>query len=419
MTRLRDFRGPLLVGGLLAVASWAVISYVHVFAYWLYGDARFYEDWGTLIANHQIPYRDFRLEYPPAALPAFAVPVYLRKLAGYHGTYFDWLRVELLLLQLACLVVMAVALARLGVERGRAYRALCVAGAGSGIVGPIAFFHYDWWPALLAVAALAALLAGRGVLSCALAAAGAAAKVFPILLVPFALAELWRRGRWRSLLLGAGVAAGVLAAIVVPFAVVAPHGLAWALHRETGRPLEVESVGTSFFVIAHHAAGTQLHAVWAAGSRNLDGPAAHAVVRALSVLTALSLAAIYVLWLRSRRGAEELVLAVCAAVVAYVVFSKVFSPQYLIWLLVLVPLLGGRVGARATGLLVAILAVTQIFEPYRWRQYWHFGTAWLDWVVVARNVLVVALLVLLVEPLARRARARSRERAPALVPDEA
>lgn len=404
MTRLRDLRGPLLVGALLATGSWALVSFVHVFAYWLLGDARFYQTWGNLITSHRLPYRDFHLEYPPGAVPAFAAPVYLRKLAGYHGTYFDWLRVELLLLQLGCLLAMAAALLPLGASRARAYRALAVAGAGSGILGPIAFFHYDWWPAFLAVAALAALLAGRGVLACAVAAAGAATKVFPLLLIPFALAELWERGRWRAVALGASAATAVLAAAIVPFAVVAPHGLTWALHRELRRPLEVESIGTSLFVVAHHVAGYDLHAVFEAGSRNITGPGPHAAVRLLSVLTVLALVAIYVLWLRSRRGREELVLATCAALVAYVVFSKVFSPQYLIWLLPLVPLLGGRAGARATGLLVAILGVTQIFEPYRWRQYWHFRTAWLDWVVVGRNVLVVALLVVLVEPLVRAAR---------------
>jgi uncharacterized membrane protein len=414
MRRLRDLRGPLLVGALLALCSWAVISFVHVFANWLLGDARAYEAWGNLATNHALPYRDFNVEYPPGALPAFILPIYLHKLSGYHGSYFDWLRVELLLLQLGCLVAMASALLRLGASRTRAYRALAVAGAGSGILGPISFFHYDWWPAFLAVAALAALLAGRGVLACGLAAAGAAAKVFPILLIPFALAELWRHGRWRAVVLGTSVAVAVLVAAVAPFAVLAPHGLGWAIHRELRRPLEVESVGTSIFVAAHQLGAYDLHAVFQAGSRNIAGPGPHAAVRLLSVLTVLALVAVFVLWLRSRRGGEELVLAVCAAVVAYVVFSKVFSPQYLIWLLPLVPLVGGRVGVRATGLLVVILAVTQIFEPYRWWQYWHFSTPWLDWLVVGRNVLVVALLAVLVEPLVRAARARRGASVPAL-----
>ena len=86
-------------------------------------------------------------------------------------------------------------------------------------------------------------------------------------------------------------------------------------------------------------------------------------------------------------------------------------------MLPLVPLVGGRVGARATALLVAILAVTQIWEPYRQGEYWTFAHAWVDWLVVGRNVLVVALLAVLVEPLVRGAPAREHEAVSALPAD--
>jgi len=49
---------------------------------------RFYENWGGMMANHLVPYRDFNIEYPPGALITFLAPrTYVRKLAGYHGTY--------------------------------------------------------------------------------------------------------------------------------------------------------------------------------------------------------------------------------------------------------------------------------------------------------------------------------------------
>ncbi len=402
VTSLRDIRGPLLAGAALTIASWAFVSFTPALRDWLYGDARLYENWGTLIAGHQVPYRDFRIEYPPGALPVFAAPVYARKLAGYYSTYFFWFRIEIAVFALLSLAAMAWALVRLGATRRRAYLALCAAGVAPAVLGPIEFFHYDAWPALFAVAALAALVSGRGVLACGIAAAGAVAKIFPAVLIPLALFELWRRARWRGVAAGLGAAAAVVAITVAPFAVVGSDGVSWALHREAGRPLQVESVAATLFTAAHEVGGLHLRTVQSVGSRNLVGSGPDAVASALGVLLLAALLCIYWLYLRSQRGPEELVLASAAAVAAWVVFSKVFSPQYLVWLIPLVPLVGGRVGLRATALFTGILGVTQIWEPYLYDRYYRFTTAWLDWLVIGRNVLVVGLLALLVRPLLRR-----------------
>src|SRR4051794_33555014 len=101
---MRELRGPLLAGAALTVATWAFVAFTPVFAYWLYGDARYLENWGTWIAGHQVPYRDFDVEYPPLALPTFVVPVYLHSLFGHAGTWYFWFRIELLALALLLLL---------------------------------------------------------------------------------------------------------------------------------------------------------------------------------------------------------------------------------------------------------------------------------------------------------------------------
>ncbi|HEY5058056.1 MAG TPA: glycosyltransferase 87 family protein [Gaiellaceae bacterium] len=394
-----DLRRPALLGAVLLVASWAFICFTPLFGKWLFGDARFYENWGSWIAAHQVPYRDFNLEYPPGAIPTFVAPVYMRKIFGYHGFYFTWLRIEILVFSLLALVAMLYVLARLGVSRRRAYAVCVVAGISPAVLGPITYFHFDYWPSAFAVGAVAALVHRRGVLACALSAAGAAAKVYPVLLIPIALYELWRRGRWRAVAAGVGAALAVLAAAVGPFLIWAPHGLTWALNREQVRPLEVESIGAGFFMVAHALTGAHIHVVLSGGgSHGIAGGTAKAVSTALSVAMLAALVAIYARYFRSRHTNEDLLVACASVVVAYIVFSKVFSPQYLLWLAPLVPLLGGRRGLRASALLLVILAVTQIFEPYRYAQYFRQSTTWIPYVVFLRNMLVVGLLGLLVWP---------------------
>src|SRR6185436_17211194 len=52
-------------------------------------DTPFYEKYGDAISNGQVPYRDFGLEYPPGALPVFAVPSLLRSPKGDLDAYGD------------------------------------------------------------------------------------------------------------------------------------------------------------------------------------------------------------------------------------------------------------------------------------------------------------------------------------------
>jgi len=229
--------------------------------------------------------------------------------------------------------------------------------------------------------------------------------------VPIALYELWRRGRWRAVGEGAGAALAVLAVTIGPFAIVAPHGVWWAIRREATRPLEIESVGATLLTAAHELFGLHLHVVAAAASHGLAGSAPDAVAQASRVLTVLSLAGVYWLYTRSERTGDDLAVACASAVTAYVVFAKVFSPQYLLWLVPLVPLVGGRRGVRASVLLVVILGVTQVFEPYKYADYWQHLTTWVTWTVILRDALVVALLGVLVWPMrARRLDLTSPER---------
>ena len=85
-----------------------------------------------------------------------------------------------------------------------------------------------------------------------------------------------------------------------------------------------------------------------------------------------------------------------ASLVAFVALGKVLSPQFLIWLIPLVVLVRRP---SAIILFVAALVLTQAWFP---QQYWdyalHFDEA-VSWLVLARDLVLVGLLVVLVRPL--------------------
>jgi uncharacterized membrane protein len=253
------------------------------------------------------------------------------------------------------------------------------------LVGSLIFSRFDLWPALLATGALTALVTSRDRLGWGLLGAAVAAKAWPLVLVPLALVWAWRRHR----LAAAWVGAAVLALAVVPFAIVGPSGLWASVSGQASRPLQVESFGAALLTSFAHPAVITSH-----GSQNIVG---HGTLAAcFGVLQAVAVVGVWLGFLRGPATPQRFLRFAAAAVCAFIVFGKVLSPQYLIWLVPLVPLVRGRRGAAAAGLLVAALVLTQVWFPSR---YWRYALEFhLSGVVLARDLVLLALLAVLALP---------------------
>src|SRR5262249_27324185 len=82
----RDPVRVLVTAGLAIAAFVAVWLLIHhgFYRHRQIVDTPTYQRYGDAIAKGQVPYRDFALEYPPGALPAFAIPAVLTP--GTSGT---------------------------------------------------------------------------------------------------------------------------------------------------------------------------------------------------------------------------------------------------------------------------------------------------------------------------------------------
>ncbi len=137
------------------------------------------------------------------------------------------------------------------------------------------------------------------------------------------------------------------------------------------------------------------------GSQNLAGGAADTFAVLSTLVQAAVLVAIWIWYARGPANRERLLAACAAAVCAFVAFGKVLSPQFLIWLIPLVPLVRGRRGLAASAVLAAALVVTQLWFPSRyWELALQFDAA-ASWLVLVRDLLLVGLTALLVARVAR------------------
>jgi hypothetical protein len=382
--------------GLFIAAWWGL--HRDFFVHAQISDLPVYQGYGSAMEHGRLPYRDFDVEYPPGALPVFVLPA----LAHAHGlgSYADNFDLLIWLCGALALACMAVALRELRASPLRLWGALAFAALAPLALGSVVLTRFDLWPAALTVGALAAVLAGRNRLGLGVLGLGIAAKVYPVVLAPIFLLHLWRsRGR-REALLCAGVCGLVLVACFVPFVALAPHGVWASVLRQTTRPLQIESLGAAVLIAGHHLAGLDLTMRTGSGSQNLVGALPHDVGRALTVLQLVAVAGVWAwFWRGDQRSRERLVAASAAAVCGFVALGKVLSPQFLIWLVPLVPLVRGRRGLVASTLLAGALVLTQLWFPNRyWWLVYGFHTRETI-LVLARDAVLLALLGVLLWPL--------------------
>ena len=362
-------------------------------------DTGLYSLYGSRIAHGHLPYRSgFSMEFPPGAIPPLALPALPR------SDYVPWFKGFALVYGLAAVAAVAFALA--GTNTRRRYGAVIVAGAAPAFLGPIAVNSFDLWPAALAAWAVALVVRQHPRWGLALLGAAAAAKLYPVLLAPALLTYVARgRGRReaeRALLVGGAV----LVAIFLPFAVLVPGGLKYSLQQQATRGLEVESLGGSVLGVAHRlGAGYHVVVTHAPFSFDIGGRTGGALATVASLLVLAATAAVW--WLLARRGPvdrDRTFAAVAATGVGFVAFAKVLSPQYLLFLVPLVPLVDSAI-AWSTMLLA--LGLTQVWArfPEPFLQITHLGAV--IWAALARNLVLVVLYVLLLIGLRRKSHTSS------------
>jgi uncharacterized membrane protein len=349
-----------------------------------------YRHYGVAMKDHAVPYRDFDVEYPPAALPVFLAPALLP---------IDDYRRAFQLVMFLCDVVLVLAVLRLA-----GLRAAALAAVAPLLLGSVVLSRFDLYPAALTAVALLALVRRRFALGGIVLGCAFAAKLWPAVLAPFLLVWVWRTAGPHRALVAAGSAVATAAAWFLPFAAIAPDGLGHMFHAQLARPLQIESLGASLLIAVHNVFDTSLHVVGSFGSQNLAGTGVGVVQALTTALQVAALIAVFAVFVRGEPTVERLLLSCAAAVTVLIGFGKVFSPQFLIWLIPLVPLVRDRL---AQVLLAASLVLTQVYFPGR---YWSIATSFdATWssVLLARNALAVGLAVALVYAISSSSRVSS------------
>lgn len=265
--------------------------------------------WGARgIAEGAVPYLEADLEYPVLTGAFIWVTRSLSGLVPTDRPHVAFFGLSAVLL-FGCFLGLLAAHLRLARPRDAVMIAASPLVLASGLI------NWDLLPALLTSAALLAWARSRPGWAGVLLGLGVAAKLYPLLvLVPLAVLAA-RAGRWRELGATVAGAVGAWAAVNLPVFRAAPEGWLgfWGFNVDRGADL-----GSLWYVIG--APG---------GTQGLS-----LLVSALMVLGTAAIAALLLLAPRRPRLAQGVFLVV----VWFLMVNKVYSPQYMLWLLPLVVL---------------------------------------------------------------------------------
>ncbi|HVP60486.1 MAG TPA: glycosyltransferase 87 family protein [Myxococcaceae bacterium] len=362
-----------------------------------------------------VPYRDFFVEYPPGFFLLVLPPTLPGlDLDGYRLLFSCWMA---LLLTAALLAVIRI---------GRVLRPLAtpspvmVATLLALLLGTVAVRRFDAIVSLSLCLFLDGCLRRRPVLSGLALGMGLVTKLVPVLVVPVALIHWGALRRRRELAVAALVTCLVGLVVCVPFLPAAGGHLLDLIRYHGQRPLEVESTGAALLTIGRFFDPASAWGVEAYGFQNVVGPADRFLLPLADLAPLVATAGIaawsMVQTRAAMRGAdpqrvsgEVLVRAACATLAASMTLGKVFSAQYLVWLLpagALVSVLdGGRRRRTAIALLAGAMLLTQLNQHLFFGLLGRGPQPLMGVLILARNALVMAwaVWILMAGPAARAA----------------
>lgn len=370
--------------------------------------------WLQYPLHHTLP-----LEYPPLAQVVFSATLFPRALNA----------TEAFTLWMAACAILGYLIVQLSATRRQA-----LAFAGYLLLGlaPVALARFDVVPMLATLGAFLAARSRRYLLAYALLGIGILLKIYPLFLVPVIMIAQFQDAKdtkeheshektrkdmedsvwpganpqrsmpligshrvpfasfasrtfvfrplpiWLSVICGALVC---LAVVAVGFAAawrIDPARAFTALTYATGRPTQIESTWSIVIFLAR-GLGQPATYLWAYGSNNWGGPLSMQLAGDAMPAMILGALLVYTLQAWKRLPMER----ACLGLVGILLLTnKVFSPQYLIWI---VPFAALADGVDVTWVMVFGLTLFEIvFYPFSHRYNEQMVTHFL-WLVTLRN----------------------------------
>jgi len=355
-----------------------------------------------------------KLEYPPLVLVLIVIP---RIFASTPFAYSIGFVAEMFIFFALGLMIIAKLAKKFGKDEKTymlAYTVLML------IMTEFVVDRFDIVPAVLSLAAVYCYVTKRYMLAFALLSMGTMIKLYPAVLYPIFIIPLMLDRKWDRVLKGTAVFAVVALAVIIPVMLLQPDLISGTIAYHADRPLQIETLASSFIYLFGMLGLTTVTIIGVLasgyGSDDLIGGWADGAAPVMLPLMVIVTVIVYILFAHLFKRAKTegdtndrlylFATAILLCVMAFIMFGKVFSSQYLLWIippLLFVFMFSSDVkwGRTVFILFVIILLITQLQFAYN-VGYLGGGENINDlgmMLILARNILMVIFLYLIVRPI--------------------
>jgi glycosyl transferase family 87 len=303
-----------------------------------------------------LPFRDFFPEYPPLVFLFTCLPALID---GSLKWYFPLFRI------MCCAIDCGIWIYLLHVHKTSKGNLILYILCSTAI-GHLLYDHVDIVLGGMLFVAFAALLKGRNSLFHLALGMAIAFKFVPVVLVPATLASEGRRGLKSSI-----KCAGLLfLPTILSFAVVAAMGgyhFQWLFEYHSNRGIQIESTPATVEMVLMWF-GVPGEVTDDFGSANLHTPYEQVLIHGAMVLLGAVVLFSGLMAMLRRMSSESFSFLLCGVLLASLLFSKVLSPQYFIFILpmlIILPTAEDALETAAVRLLILIIyAVTGAVFPW-------------------------------------------------------
>lgn len=329
---------------------------------WLKGDVDLYNFWAKGLVKGIFPIDDSMWQYPPLAGVVFAIPQWL------FGNALTGFIVFMIVIDLLILITLLIA----GLNRFKFNSSSVSLNGLSGswfwvlwpiLMGPLALTRFDVVPTLFALLALIALSNKkiRPYLSGFLLGIGALVKLWPMLL--FVVYP-------KKVMMKVSASFVTTLVLVVLFMSTWSVGFTNFLNNQTSRGLQVESIAATPFVLAK-LLGANVEYPFRYGSLEVQAAFATEIGFLLNLFTLIVFIVLFVLNYQNKLNNLNLFDKALVIVMISIALSRVFSPQFWVWIggLAALALINKETKLKKVIVLLSISAfLTQLLYPGQYVQ---------------------------------------------------